>query len=473
MVTADAVKILVVDDEKPTAEFIGSVLSSQNYQVTIATSADQAMSMIREAYFPIIVSDIQLGEPDGMALLSFVKKQPGDPSVLIFITGHGSVDTAVKAMQEGAFDYISKPINLLEIEDELISLVHRALKHLEYSKETAATPIPKLQSSSASMIGKSPQIVKVYRTIAKVAMSRSNVLITGESGTGKELVARAIHDNSQRASKPFVTVNCCALNENLLESELFGHVKGSFTGATGNKVGLFEEANHGTLFLDEIGDISPALQVKLLRVLQEGEIKPVGAMENRKVDVRVIAATHRNLETLVAEGKFRDDLYYRLKVILIEMPPLRERVEDLPELVKYFLARSSQKTGKAVSSVSEDLMKLILNYPWPGNIRELENSIERATAMSSSPILFPEDFQPELLKNREETTAPATEDSPVELAPTSSPAPRSLEELEKEHIIRTLHEVKFNKSKAASILGIDRVTLYRKASRYGIQMRNR
>jgi two-component system, NtrC family, response regulator AtoC len=462
------VDILVVDDERPTCEFLAQVLSAEGHQVTSAYSGEEAIRLLKKNYYPVVVSDLQLGDPDGLTLLTQTNLQ-SRASAMIFITGYGSIDTAVRAIHEGAFDYLSKPLNLADIEVQLKGLVQRAIQHLASITHPKKAAAPQFLNPSFTMIGTSPQIVQVYRTIAKAAISRSNVLVLGESGTGKELVARAIHDNSPRSAKPFVTVNCCALTESLLESELFGHVKGSFTGAIANKRGLFEEANEGTIFLDEIGDISPALQVKLLRVIQEGEVRPVGASETRNVDVRVIAATHRDLDAYVKEGKFREDLYYRLKIILIELPPLRQRNEDLPDLVKFFVSRSLKQTGKPISSVSEEAMTLLMNYPWPGNIRELENALERAIAMTNTTVLFPEDFPSEIIQYQE----PRVEESPREAAAVSSGGPQSLEQLEREHIIKTLEEVKFNKSKAAHILGIDRVTLYRKASRYGIPMRSR
>jgi transcriptional regulator with PAS, ATPase and Fis domain len=324
------------------------------------------------------------------------------------------------------------------------------------------------------MVGKSPEMVSIYRMIGKASLSTGNVLILGESGTGKELVARAIHDNSVRAKNNFVAINCCALAENLLESELFGHVKGAFTGAINNKRGLFEEASGGTLFLDEIGDLSQAMQVKLLRAIQEGEIRPVGANENRKVDVRIIAATHRNLKSYLAEGKFREDLFYRLKVFLIEMPALRERTGDIAHLVEYFVARSAAKAGKNVSGVCDKALAALTAYSWPGNIRELENSIERAVSLSNTSVLYAEDFSQEIASGAAPVT-PAIEESPHQAAPAPVEAARhgtvsSLEEMEHGHIVKVLENVNFNKTKAAELLGIDRTTLYRKASRYGIDL---
>jgi transcriptional regulator with PAS, ATPase and Fis domain len=308
-----------------------------------------------------------------------------------------------------------------------------------------------------TLIGKSPMIVEVYKNLARAALSASSVLITGESGTGKELVARAIHDHGSRKDKRFLAINCGALTDTLLESELFGHVRGAFTGAVGEKRGLLEEVSGGTLFLDEIGDISPSLQVKLLRVLQDGEFKPVGSNEIRKTDLRVIAATHRNLEEMIKLGKFRDDLYYRLKVIEIALPPLRERPEDLPELVNHFVAHYSNANGKKISHVSEEAMALLAGHSWPGNVRELEHSIERAVAMSGSSVLFPEDFSGMTPK--------------IAAGPVVETKQSSLEEMEKEHILRVLKETNYNKSRASALLGIDRATLYRKAQRYGIELR--
>jgi transcriptional regulator with PAS, ATPase and Fis domain len=299
------------------------------------------------------------------------------------------------------------------------------------------------------------------------------VLVIGESGTGKELVARAIHDNGPRRSRKFVAVNCGALAENLLESELFGHVKGSFTGAVSDKRGLFDEANGGTLFLDEIGDITPALQIKLLRVLQESEFKPVGSNETRKADVRVIAATHRDLAKAVASGAFREDLYYRLKVISIELPPLRERMEDLPDLVGHFLARYAEKNKKGVSHVSDEAMRLIRSYAWPGNIRELEHAIERAVAMTNTNVLFPEDFPPEVSRQQQGMGSPAPTGADAGASANGGGTSTSLEDMEKAHILRVLQEVGYNKSKASEVLGIDRATLYRKAQRYGIDLRGK
>lgn len=460
--------ILVVDDDDVTRKLLREVLEKEGYEVRLAESGEEAVGLMRTHLFPIVLSDIRMVEMDGMAVLREVKKSKVK-SAVILMTGFGSMGGAIEAIQEGAFDYVSKPFKM----GELKLVVNRAAKHWESLRDTREG-VGNVQLGfntfrTKTLIGKSPKIVDVYKTLARAAMSSSTVLVSGESGTGKELVARAIHDNSQRRAKQFIAVNCGALAENLLESELFGHMRGAFTGALSDKRGLFEEAHGGTLFLDEIGDITSALQIKLLRVLQESEIKPVGSTEIRKVEVRMIVATHRDLEALVKAGKFREDLYYRLKVISIELPPLRDRMEDLPDLVDYFLAKYAEKNRKMVSHISDEAMGYLRSYSWPGNIRELEHAIERAVAMTNTAVLFPEDFPAEILRagSQEEIEAGFTGRGTVIQQRTS------LEEMEKTHITKVLQEVNFNKSKASEILGIDRATLYRKAQKYGIDLRGK
>ncbi|MBL7715229.1 MAG: sigma-54-dependent Fis family transcriptional regulator [Bdellovibrionales bacterium] len=458
-------RILVIDDDEVMRKLVREVLLKDGHQVEMAGSGEAAIPFLKKEVFPIVVTDVRMLDLGGMDVLREVKKRNPE-SVVILMTGFGSMDGAIEAIREGAFDYISKPFKI----DDLKALVKRAADHWESlrsrPKGTQQTGSPALDVSQKGLIGKSAKIIEIYKTLARAALSQSNVLVTGESGTGKELVARAIHENSQRRQKPFVAVNCGALAENLLESELFGHVRGAFTGATHDKKGLFEEANGGTLFLDEIGDVSAPLQIKLLRVLQEGEMKPVGSNETRRVDVRLIAATHRDLGALVSQEKFREDLYYRLKVIEISIPPLRERKEDIPQLVEVFLIRYSEKNGKQISHVSDEAMKYLNGYSWPGNVRELEHSIERAVALTKTSVLYPEDLPLEI-----------REPSSPDLAGTGSGVagnqPNSLEDIEKLHILRVLQENGYNKSKAADALGIDRATLYRKASRYGIDLRGK
>jgi two-component system response regulator AtoC len=465
--------LLVVDDDEVTRKLLKEVLEKEGYGVQLAASGEEAVRLLKRDKFPIVLSDIRMLELDGMAVLRESKNQDTGTAVIL-MTGFGSMEGAIEAIQEGAFDYVSKPFKI----NDLKTVISRAAKHWEstHAPGLHAGGVPstgKLDVSSKGLIGKSPTIVEVYKTLARAAMSASTVLVIGESGTGKELVARAIHDNSQRRNRKFVAVNCGALAENLLESELFGHVKGSFTGAVSDKRGLFEEANGGTLFLDEIGDISQALQIKLLRVLQENEFKAVGSNDTRKVDVRVIAATHRDLEAFVRAGKFREDLYYRLKVIQIDLPPLRERMEDLPDLVGHFLARFAEKNKKGVSHVSDEAMLLLKVYAWPGNIRELEHAIERAVAMTNTTVLFPEDFPPEISRQNGTGAGMALSDSGGDAFAAPTGPATSLEDMEKAHIVKVLQEVGFNKSKASEVLGIDRATLYRKAQRYGIDLRGK
>ena len=444
--------VLVVDDDRVMRNLLAEVLGKQGYGVVQMQDAESAIEKIEAEEYPVIVSDIRMLDLGGVDILRRVKKR-WPSSCVILMTGFGSMEGAIEAVQEGAFDYISKPFQM----DEFKSLVARAYKQWESSRSMpGGVPVRSMEARPKALIGRSPRIVEVYKLLARAAMSSSSVLVCGESGTGKELVARAVHQNSARKDKPFVAVNCGAIAENLLESELFGHVRGAFTGAIQDKRGLFEEASGGTLFLDEIGDLPMAMQVKLLRVLQEGEVRPVGAGETRRVDVRLIAATHRNLSQLISDESFREDLYYRLKVISIELPPLRERLEDLPELVSHFLSKFAAKNNRPVSHVSEDGMLRLSAYPWPGNVRELEHAIERAVAMSSSTVLFPEDFALALGTPRPSAAVQAD---------------ASLEDLEKVHILRVLSETHYNKSKTSEILGIDRATLYRKAQRYGIDLR--
>jgi DNA-binding NtrC family response regulator len=438
-------KVLVVDDDGVTRELLREVLEKDGFEVRMASSGEDALQQIDPSFF-LVLSDIRMLGIDGLELLGKVRERC-PRTYVILMTGFGSLEGAVRAIQEGAFDYISKPFRI----QELKSLVARAFKQWALLGDEKPGLVPG-HSAGRRLIGKSSSIVEVYKNLARAALSASSVLITGESGTGKELVARAIHENSSRRAKSFMAINCGSLNDSLLESELFGYVKGAFTGASADKRGLLEEADGGTLFLDEIGDISPSLQVKLLRVLQEGEFKPVGSNETRHSDLRIIAATHRKLEEMIFEGSFRDDLYYRLKVIEIGLPALRDRMEDLPILVSHFVSYYSEANGKKISHVSPEAMELLQRHTWPGNVRELENSIERAVAMSHGTVLFPEDFAG--------FVTPAARDQ----------GNVSLEQMEKEHILKVLQETQYNKSRASSVLGIDRATLYRKAQRYGIEL---
>lgn len=443
--------LLVMDGDRALLEQLGTVFSAAGYDVTLAGNAEEGRRALSARAFSIVLSDTRLLDAGALPIA-------GKSTIYILMTAFGSLEAAVECLRNGAFDYLSKPFPLQEV----VAVVDRARDYwLSRPRPTPAGESARAVASAKTLIGRSPRIVSVYKTMARASLSQSNVLIVGETGTGKELVARAIHANSSRHRRKFVAVNCGALAENLLESELFGHVRGSFTGAIADKAGLFEEANGGTLFLDEIGDVGPALQIKLLRVLQDGEFRQVGGKEVRRTDVRVIAATHRSLESLVRTGKFREDLYYRLKVLTVSLPPLRERLEDLNDLIHHFLGRYAEANHKSVSHVSDDAMKCLERYSWPGNIRELEHAIERAVAMTRTDVLYPEDLP-------EEIFSPAPTELPT--GAKGDPTRGSLDAVESAHIERILKEVNFNKTRASAILGIDRATLYRKAQRYGINL---
>ncbi len=455
-------KILIIDDDETTRNLLFEIFDREGYVAKTSSSAEEALGILKNNEFNVVLSDIKMVGMNGIELLSHLAKI-NSTCVIILMTAFGSVETAIQSIKNGAFDYITKPFKI----SELKAVVERAFEQFNslLTNKNLNSSIKFTGNHNGTVIGKSSVFVDVYKTVARASLSASNVLITGESGTGKELVARAIHSNSARKKEKFVVVNCAAIAESLLESELFGHVKGSFTGAINSKKGLFEEANNGTVFLDEIGDMSVTLQIKLLRLIQEGEYKPVGLNEIKRADVRIIAATHRNLEDMIKEGKFREDLYYRLRVISINIPPLRERPEDITDLVGHFIDKYSDKNKKEISHVSKDALDILLSYKWPGNVRELENAIERAVAMSKSMILYPEDFPPEIIGSvKNEIKVFQEGDSPK-----TNPK-LTLDELEKVYILSVLKDVNYNKSRASEILGIDRVTLYRKVKRYGIDI---
>ena len=438
-------RLLIVDDDPVALDLLREVLSKEGYEVVSALSAEEAISRGIENFFDVIITDVRMGEKDGMDVLrSFKKTSP--ETAIIMITAFGSIDTAIEAIREGAFDYISKPFKLEEIK----ITVRRALEQRRLLRENQYYRQELLEKyHSNNVIGRTPQMLQVYKTIARVADTKSTLLLYGERGTGKELIARNIHYNSQRSDRPFVTVDCASLVETLMESELFGHVRGAFTGALQAKRGLFEEAAGGTLFLDEVGNLSLSTQAKLLRFLQEYEIKRVGGTENIKVDVRVIAATNQFLEPLVKSGNFREDLFDRLNVVSITLPPLRERKEDIPLFVIHFLQKSSEENRKPISHISPEALDILTQYSWPGNVRELRHTIERAVVLSTQPIILPEDLPKKML---EEVKGKEIQ-FPEELLP--------LREVERSYVLKVLRETKGNKKKASEILGIDRTTLYR------------
>jgi DNA-binding NtrC family response regulator len=451
-----AKNILVIDDDLDTCNFLREIFEEEGWRVSEALNGDSALAAVQSQKFDLIVSDINLNDHvNGITLLKNVRLI-SPASQVILISGFGTLETAIEAVREGAFDFISKPFNVQEV----IATARRALVVATQIQPTDTGNLKELTTRHApsAFIGHSRQMIEMYMEIARVADYRSTVLIIGESGTGKELVARAIHNNGPRVSRPFIPVNCGALTETLLEAELFGHTRGSFTGAIADKKGLFEEAEGGTIFLDEIAETSQALQIKLLRALQEGEVRRVGSTRATKIDVRVIAATNRDLESEVKAGRFREDLYYRLSVITLYVPPLRDRREDIPLLTRYFLRHLCQETGKRLT-VSEEALKLLMNYDWSGNVRELENTIEHAVLHSRGKIITEEDLPARLRVMKKSDDSP--ESSIFDQLP-------SLEEMERRYLLYVLEAVGGNRTRAAEILQIDRRTLYRMAERYKI-----
>ena len=451
--------ILVVDDDTVTCELLCEVFTHEGFDTSFEHSGEEALSALSVSQPDLLLSDIRMKTRlDGLSLLELVRRDYSTIPVVL-MTAFGSIETAIRAVKEGAFDYISKPFNI----DELVAIARRAL-----ASGSARQPSAVLEDEgrTSGLIGRTPSMLDVYKMIARVSDSPAAVLVTGESGTGKELVARAIHTHSPRAGAPFVAINCGALTETLLESELFGHVKGSFTGASGNKRGIFEHAGEGTVFLDEVSETSPGLQVKLLRVLQEREVVPVGGTEVIKVHARVIAASNGDLEKLSAAGSFRRDLLYRLNVIQLHLPPLRERRDDIPLLVAHFMLKHSLQ-GQAPATIDEETMRALSAYSWPGNVRELENVVERAITLSQGGRITSNDLPPRIsLEHSGNDTPPLSTD---DLADLFSGLP-SLDELERRYILHVLDATGSNRKRAAEILGINRKTLYRMAARFQIEL---
>ncbi len=454
-------RILIADDDKVSGQLFSEVLEGEGYRVHRVQSGDDALTLIGKDCPDLLIVDVRMPGTSGLQVTRTVHEKYPHLAVVV-MTAFGSIETAVEAIREGAFDFISKPMNL----EELKKIVRRALAQGVRSNGASARQ-PEVEESQAlgTVIGKSPPMVEVYKTIARAAPTKSTVLILGESGTGKELIARAIHDHSPQAARPFVAVDCGALTETLLASELFGHVRGAFTGAVADKQGVFEEADDGTCFLDEIGNVSLDMQAKLLRVLQEHEVRRVGSQKWIKVNVRVIAATNKDLGELIRCGMFREDLYYRLKVITIDLPPLRNRQEDIPPLTQYFLQRYRRESGKPVTAIAEPAMALLCRYSWPGNIRELENVIERAVVLSNQAVLTAEDLPAEI---RDPSTQAASLRVPGNKAFSIDDIP-TLEEVKKRYILHVISESDGNISRAAKKLSIDRRSLYRMLVRYKVE----
>lgn len=455
--------ILIVDDEPNYLIVLSELLRDEGFEVFTAPGGKEALKIVKEVDLDMVISDMQMPGMDGMALLAEIKELDDDLPVLI-ITAYAEVDKAVKAMQAGAFSYLSKPFS----NDELIVSINKAVSHRSLLKENIRLRQEiRERNSFGGMVGKNPRMKQVYELIEKVAPTPASVLITGESGTGKELVAKAIHVNSPREPYPFITVNCAALADNLLESELFGHEKGAFTGAASMRKGRFELADKGTIFLDEIGEIPLALQSKLLRVLQERTLERVGGTRTMTIDVRIISATNKDLKEEVQQGRFREDLFYRLNVIHVALPALRERMDDLPLLVQYFVQKCVDNLAKEQLQISPDALRLLMNLPWEGNVRELENTIERAAILCNNDIIEPEDVQPESISV--DSSASWTQELDLfQLIPDSVKLNDVLYIVEEKMLTQALEESNNIQARAAEMLGITKSLLQYKMKKYGI-----
>jgi two-component system response regulator HydG len=442
-------KILIVDDEPAHRQMIRAVLDAEGYAIDEAADGKEALNCVRKRFYDLILSKMS-----GIEALKEIKLiNPG--IAVIVMTAYASVSTAVGALKSGAYDYLTKPLDI----DELKILVTKALHHQKLEEENIN--LKKLISDSfnfSSIIGRSTAMVKLLETVALVSPSEATVLITGESGTGKELIANAVHQNSPRKDQPFIKVNCAALPETLLESELFGHEKGAFTGALNRRQGRFQLAHRSSIFLDEISEMSQTTQAKILRVLQEREFEPVGGTQTIRVDVRIIAATNKNLEEEIRSGRFREDLYYRLKVVTVESPPLRSRREDIPLLAEFFLKRYAEKNRRLIKGFSPRAMDTLIRHDWPGNVRELENLVERGVILVRGEIITPKELPEDLIPKDLMASTSSTDAIPG----------RTLKEVEKEMILRTLDDAGWNRTHAAEILGISRRTLQLKLKEYGI-----
>jgi DNA-binding NtrC family response regulator len=440
-------KILVVDDDLKMCELLSDILKGEGYSITTSGNSLKALKMLKEEEFDVILTDLKMKGMNGIDLLDEAK-QAAPLTPVIIMTAFGTIESAVKAMKMGAYDYITKSPDM----DELLFTVKKALENRLLKKEVIDLR-KKLESRYHfhQIIGKSPAMQKIYELIEVISDTSSNVLITGESGTGKELVAKAIHYNGIRKEGPFIAVNCAAIPESLLESELFGYKKGAFTDAKSDKEGLIFEADGGTLFLDEITEMPFTLQAKLLRVLEEKEVRPLGDTNSYPTDVRVISTSNRDIQSMMTQGRFRQDLYYRLKVIDVVLPSLRERREDIPLLVEHFMDKFCKEMEKTISGISEDALKILLDCSWPGNVRELENVIQRAMTLCRHGIILPEDLPTSVIGAKRES-----------LIDQAFKEEYTLYELEKEYIKKVLNKTGENKSKTSELLGIDRKTLYRK-----------
>jgi DNA-binding NtrC family response regulator len=443
--------VLVVDDSESIRDALSDALARDGHHTARAASGEEAIVLMQRDIFDIAIVDLRMDRVNGLDLLKVVKDISRDTEV-IMITGYATVDVAVEAMKQGAYDFVTKPVSI----DELLLIVDRALEKRKLADSVKALQTQvKERYRFTDMVGNTPVMLTVFALIERICQVDSAVLITGESGTGKELVARAIHVNGPRRDRPFVPVNCAALPEDIQESELFGHIEGAFTGAISSEKGLFEEAHGGTVFLDEIVDASPATQAKLLRFLENGEIRRVGENTPIHVDVRLIAATSRDISEAVKEKVFREDLYYRINVIKIHLPPLRERKDDIPLLAHHFVQKYARKTGSNINRISQEALSLLMRYDWPGNVRELQNAIRHAVALTSGGTISPSSLPPHI----------QTGDG---ILPQARSERMSLYEVKKAHILQMLEEYSWDCAKAAAALGIGRTTIYRKLKEYGL-----
>ncbi len=449
------VTVLVVDDDAAHADSVGEALASfGGYEAHVVHSGQAGLAALRDGRYDIVLTDLRMADVDGMEILTAARRK-GDAEV-VMITGHGSVESAVDAMRAGATHYVTKPVNLGELREVLARMVERLKlrrRNTELEKQLDE------RFGWGSIIGRSEAMQAVFRTLKQVAPTDVTVLIAGESGTGKELVARALHQNSKRCAAPFVALNCAALPESLLESELFGHERGAFTGATARQVGHFESAEAGTLLLDEVGEMPLTTQVKLLRVLEQREITRLGSTKPIPVDIRVLAATNKNLLEEVAERRFREDLYFRLKVVSVDLPPLRDRVADIPFLIDSFVSELAARHATPVEAVSPEVVAILQGQPWPGNVRELRNVVEFMVVTAGVPLLEPRHLPAPMQ---------AAEGVPLTGPPGVSLAGRTAQEVEREHICATLEAVGGNRAKAAKMMAIGERTLYRKIKEYGL-----
>lgn len=444
------IKVLVVDDEEPFRRLLKKELTRKGFAVEVAGDGENALHLVARDSFDVVLLDIVMPGVDGITVMKRMMQDPSSPAIIV-LTGRATVETAVEAMKNGAYDYLTKPYKL----DELMIIINRAfefrrlkMKNQQFQQELIRKESPQ------GFIFKTKKMEEIFNIVKKIAHTDSTVLIYGESGTGKEMIANLIWQHSNRKDAPFIALNCATLSENLIESELFGHEKGAFTNAFQTKYGIVEVADRGTLFLDEIGEMPIGLQAKLLRFLDSGEFRRVGGNKTLKADVRVITATNKDIGELARKGEFRQDLYYRLNVINITIPPLRDRKEDIPELADYFLKRYTNKLSKTIKGIDSNAMNILMNYHWPGNVRELENVIERAVILSDTDFIRPEDISISQIPDKEEGKL------------------SSLDDIERSYIIKVLKETGWNQSKASQILGIDRKTLYLKLKKYDIKGEN-